>query len=236
MIPESKRKLKIGVRDSLGRILVLAGLSLAGAIAMASQPQMSQARDNTTDRANTADGAIATNWVEGSFPVEEFVRYTSPFGYRRSPTGGRSREFHSGLDMAAPMGSYIRSWWKGRVARVVDDSRCGVGLVIQSGNWEHIYCHMQGQVQRSRGELYLIDRSGGILIRQGETIPAGARIGRVGVSGRSTGPHLHWGLKYNGEWYDPAHVLRAMYRAQNRRASLPYRPSSRGDKISPLLP
>lgn len=220
MIPESKPKLKNGGLDRLGRILMLAGLSLAGAIAMGLQPEMSQARNDTANPANTGD-RFATNWVEGSFPVEEFVRYTSPFGYRRSPTGGRSREFHSGLDIAAPMGSYIRSWWRGRVARVVDDSRCGVGLVIESGEWEHIYCHMQGQVQRGRGQLYLIDRSGGILIRQGQTIDAGVRIGRVGVSGRSTGPHLHWGLKYNGEWYDPAFVLRAMYRAQNRRASRP---------------
>lgn len=221
MIAESKPKLKRRRFVGLGRILVLAGLSLAAAIAIVLPPQISQALDNTTNPANTGEQIVATNWVEGSFPVEGFVRYTSPFGYRRSPTGGRSREFHSGLDMAAPMGSYVRSWWRGRVARVVDDSRCGVGLVIESGEWQHIYCHMQGQVQGGRGQRYLIDRSGGILIRQGQTIPAGARIGRVGVSGRSTGPHLHWGLKYNGEWYDPAFVLRAMYSAQNRRASLP---------------
>ena len=55
--------------------------------------------------------ATGSSWRRASFPVENFQEYTSPFGYRSSPTGGYSTEFHRGLDMAAPNGSYIRSWW-----------------------------------------------------------------------------------------------------------------------------
>lgn len=155
-----------------------------------------------------------TSWSGASFPVEDFQAYTSPFGYRQSPTGGGS-EFHSGLDLAAPQGSYVRSWWGGTVVEAIEDGRCGVGLVIQSGDWEHIYCHMSGQVQTINGQRVLIDRRGGIQVIEGQVVSAGARIGRVGMTGRTTGPHLHWGMRYGDRWVDPALVLRAMYAEAN---------------------
>ncbi len=156
----------------------------------------------------------SVTWQNASFPVEGFLAYTSPFGYRSSATGEGGSEFHSGLDMAAPQGSYIRNWWSGQVVEVSDNSRCGTSVVIQSGAWTHIYCHMEGRVEvTSRGKA-MVDREGGIGIWEGQSIPAGARIGRVGMSGRTTGPHLHWGLKYKGEWVDPAQVLRAMFAEQ----------------------
>jgi murein DD-endopeptidase MepM/ murein hydrolase activator NlpD len=162
---------------------------------------------------------IATNeWMGASFPVENFQSYTSPFGYRLSPYGGYSREFHYGLDMAAPQGSYVRNWWSGTVVEVSDDSNCGTSVVVDSGNWTHIYCHMNGHVETSGGKRYMIDRDGGIQIWEGQTVVAGQRIGRVGMTGRTTGPHLHWGLKFNGNWVDPALVLRAMYSSQRNAA------------------
>jgi murein DD-endopeptidase MepM/ murein hydrolase activator NlpD len=162
----------------------------------------------------------ANEWVGASFPVENFQSYTSPFGYRLSPYGGYSREFHYGLDMAAPQGSYIRNWWSGTVVEVSDDSNCGTSVVIDSGNWTHIYCHMNGHVETAGGKRYLIDRDGGVQIWDGQTVVAGQRIGRVGMTGRTTGPHLHWGLKYNNNWVDPALVLRAMYAGQRNAARL----------------
>lgn len=153
-------------------------------------------------------------WRTASFPVENFQTYTSPFGYRRSATGGPSMEFHYGLDLAAPLGSYIRNWWTGQVVEVSDDSRCGTSIVIQSGTWEHIYCHMSGGVEVIRGQRYLVDRPGGIQIREGQMITTGSRIGRIGMTGRTTGPHLHWGIKNKGQWVDPGKVLRAMQSSQ----------------------
>ncbi|MGB3493364.1 MAG: M23 family metallopeptidase, partial [Elainellaceae cyanobacterium] len=153
--------------------------------------------------------AIAA-WAGASFPVENFQAYTSPFGYRRSATGGYRQEFHYGLDIASPRGSYIRSWWSGNIVEVSDNTNCGTSVVVQSGEWSHIYCHMQGHVATQDGRKYLIDREAGIQIWQGQEIVAGDRIGRVGMTGRTTGPHLHWGLKYQGNWVDPAWVLRAM--------------------------
>ncbi|WP_416676923.1 M23 family metallopeptidase [Egbenema bharatensis] len=156
----------------------------------------------------------ANDWYGASFPVEDFQAYTSPFGYRQSPDGGYSTEFHYGLDMAAPDGSYIRNWWGGEVIEVSDDSNCGTSVVVQSGPWMHIYCHMRGHVEEDSRGRYMIDRDGGIQIWEGQEIIAGGRIGRVGMTGRTTGPHLHWGLKYDENWVDPALVLRAMYTTQ----------------------
>ena len=153
-------------------------------------------------------------WRNASFPVESFQAYTSAFGYRRSATGGRSNEFHYGLDLAAPQGSFIRSWWGGQVVEVTDNTRCGTSIVVQSGDWEHIYCHMQGKVEKIGGQRYLVDRGGSIQIREGQAVQTGARIGRVGMTGRTTGPHLHWGLKHRGSWVDPGLVLRAMQSAR----------------------
>jgi murein DD-endopeptidase MepM/ murein hydrolase activator NlpD len=177
------------------------------------------------DAAQTADpeqqvsqvdsSMLSTNqWAGSSFPVENFQTYTSPFGYRQSATGGGGSEFHYGLDMAAPQGSYIHNWWAGTIVEVTDNTNCGTSVVVESGNWTHIYCHMQGQVERNGGRRYMIDRQGSVQVWEGQVIPAGTRIGRVGMTGRTTGPHLHWGLKYDGNWVDPALVIRAMYAGQ----------------------
>jgi murein DD-endopeptidase MepM/ murein hydrolase activator NlpD len=198
-----------------GRILLLFGIALIGCIALG----MVQGKVNA--QINTNQIATGNNWREASFPVENFQEYTSPFGYRRSPDGSASQEFHRGLDLAAPEGSYIRNWWTGRIVEVSDDSACGTSVVIQSGEWEHIYCHMKGSVETSNGQKYLRDRSGGIQLSEGQVIPAGARIGRVGMTGRTTGPHLHWGLKYAKQYVDPALVLRAMYSEQSKYSAVP---------------
>lgn len=189
-------------KSRLGRTILLAGLSLIAVIAIASRPEAVTAQ--ATDPNQIATGST---WQGASFPVENFQEYTSVFG-------PRSSGFHYGLDLAAPQGSYIRNWWSGQVVEVIDDSRCGTGLVIQSGPWEHVYCHMEGAVGKASGRKYLIDRTGGIQIWEGQPLNAGTRIGRVGMSGRTSGPHLHWGLRYSNQWVDPAIVLRAMYGQQ----------------------
>ncbi|MBL1174908.1 MAG: M23 family metallopeptidase [Pantanalinema sp. GBBB05] len=190
------------------RKFVLLGISLFGVFAFSP-------RQTTVVATETRSQQIALgNWQGASFPVENFQTYTSPFGLRQAPDGSYTEEYHRGLDMAAPEGSYIRNWWTGKVVEVSDDSACGTSVVVESGQWEHIYCHMRGHVESANGGRYLIDREGGIQIWEGQVVTAGVRIGRVGMTGRTTGPHLHWGLKYSGQWVDPALVLRAMYAEQ----------------------
>jgi murein DD-endopeptidase MepM/ murein hydrolase activator NlpD len=190
------------------RWLSLVGLSC---LALSLFPQVGKAfEDNSPARQGSEI------WRSGSFPVENFQGYTSPFGYRSSPTGGYTREFHSGLDFAAPVGSYIRGWWNGRVVEVSDNTACGTSIRVQSGSWVHVYCHMMGYVGQDGQGRFMTDGESGLKIYEGQSLQAGARIGRVGMTGRTTGPHLHWTLKYQGKLVDPAVVLQAMYTAQRQ--------------------
>jgi murein DD-endopeptidase MepM/ murein hydrolase activator NlpD len=198
-------------------VFLVAGVSLFSLVPVGTE--------QATVSALEAGSNVATrgNWRGASFPVENFQGYTSPFGYRRSPDGASEQEFHRGLDMAAPQGSYIRNWWSGKVVEVSDHTACGTSVVVKSGEWEHIYCHMEGSVETANGKKSMRDRSGGVQIFEGQAVPAGTRIGRIGMTGRTTGPHLHWGLKFSGQYVDPALVLRAMYAEQAKYSAVPER-------------
>ncbi len=187
-------------------LLAIATLLICLGLAVFQQERIEASDASETTIASTA-------WQYGSFPVENFQSYTSPFGYRISPIDGK-RQFHNGLDLAAPLGSYVRNWWTGKVVEVSDGTACGTSVKIQSGSWQHIYCHLDGHVEIAANGRYLLDRSGGIQIWQGQELPVGARIGRVGMTGRTTGPHLHWTLRYNGSYVDPALVLKEMFKQQ----------------------
>ncbi len=203
----SNRRLKI----TLSVTLFLIGLLAVCLIALFPGIEIVKAQTfNTKVVATTSNSA----WAEASFPVENFQGYTSPFGYRRSPTNRRRVQFHNGLDIAAPKGSYIRNWFAGTVIKVGDRGACGTYIIVKSGNWKHSYCHMQGKAQKLNGRLYMIDRIGGIKIAKGQQIPSGMRIGRIGMTGRTTGPHLHWVIRYQNRYVDPGAVLRQMYAKQ----------------------
>lgn len=162
---------------------------------------------------------VDQGWVQGVFPVVGFAGYTSSFGLRVHPLSGTLRS-HDGIDIAAPLGAPVRSWWSGRLVEVIQDGGCGNGLVIRSGDYEHVYCHLAGAVS---GPRYT---SGSLTLIEGQRLGAGQIIGHVGMSGSTTGPHLHWGLRYRGAWLDPARVLRAMAASRlTARTALARRPN-----------
>jgi len=158
-------------------------------------------------------------WQYASFPVENFQAFTSGFGYRISPVTNQW-QFHYGLDLAAPYGSYVRNWWSGKVVELSGNTGCGTMIKIESGRWQHVYCHLIGKVQDlPNGRRYLLDSEGGIMLTLGQTISYGTRIARVGVSGNTTGPHLHWGIKFDGQYIDPSLVIQEMYKNQVAKAN-----------------
>jgi murein DD-endopeptidase MepM/ murein hydrolase activator NlpD len=152
-----------------------------------------------------------STWLRGIFPVTSFAGYTSPFGMRSHPLSGDRRK-HYGIDIAAPLGSAVLSWWSGTVSEVISDGGCGNGLTIRSGDYEHIYCHLAGT---AGGGRY---RSGSVQLVVGQRVRAGQTIGHIGMTGSTTGPHLHWGMRFRGEWIDPARVLRAMAASRSGQA------------------
>ena len=146
--------------------------------------------------------ASTTSWKDAAFPLsaEDFVRYTSPFGDRINPVTGEQL-FHYGVDIAVDEGRWVHAFWSGEVTDVFSDETCGTGIIIQSGNWRHNYCHLQ---------------HGSPIVKQGERVVTGQQIGKTGNTGRSNGPHLHWGLKYKNDWVDPSIVIRKMQQSGGR--------------------
>ena len=111
----------------------------------------------------------------------------------------------------------MRSWWRGRVAEVIDERACGVGLRIRSGDYDHLYCHLAGRVvagaYHSNGTATASDAAvvaSDPGLRPGDAVQTGQLIARVGRSGLASGPHLHWSLRWRGLLLDPLAVLRAM--------------------------
>lgn len=110
------------------------------------------------------------------FPLSIPAAITSAFGWRIHPVIGQGR-FHSGTDLGAPQGTPVMAAFSGKVA--VADFMGGYGLAVvlqhQNGAEETLYGHLSE-----------------IFVKPGETVKQGEVIGRVGSTGLSTGPHLHF--------------------------------------------
>jgi murein DD-endopeptidase MepM/ murein hydrolase activator NlpD len=119
------------------------------------------------------------------------ARITSVFGSGRQVNGvWRSR--HSGLDIAGPKGAAVRVSNRGIVALVGDFFYGGISVYVHHGDGlMTVYHHL------SRA-----------LVAVGDTVARGQIIGRVGATGRVTGPHLHWGAQYGSIAFDPTDLLK----------------------------
>lgn len=125
-------------------------------------------------------------------PVATLARISSTFGNRKDPFTGRLA-FHSGLDFAAPQGTTVVSAGKGVVSFVGQIS--GYGNVVE-------VTHPDGLITRY-GHL------SAFIAKQGDAVDTGTPIARVGSTGRSTGPHLHFEVRRAEDAVDPAQYLNA---------------------------
>jgi murein DD-endopeptidase MepM/ murein hydrolase activator NlpD len=113
-------------------------------------------------------------------------RVSSRFGYRIDPFLNR-RAFHNGLDLVAPLGAEVRATAPG---------------VVVSAAWNAGYGNMV-EVRHAGGITTRYGHLSAILVSRGTRVAAGTPIGRVGSTGRSTGPHLHYETRREGEPVNP---------------------------------
>ena len=117
---------------------------------------------------------------------------TSPFGYRADPFLGRLA-LHPGVDLTEAWGAEIHATAAGRVTHAGPMGGYGIMVEIDHGNGLVTrYAHMSKA-----------------LVEEGQDVVQGAVLGKMGSSGRSTGPHLHYEVRVEGEPVDPERYLRA---------------------------
>jgi murein DD-endopeptidase MepM/ murein hydrolase activator NlpD len=127
---------------------------------------------------------------EGAFLLPVSSEVTSPFGYRRI-INGTPRAPHTGVDLKAATGTPVVAANHGRVALVGDFFFSGHSAVLDHGGGLYtMYFHLA----ETKVEM-------GVPVRKGDV------IGLSGMSGRVTGPHLHWGARIHGARIDPFELL-----------------------------
>ena len=118
-------------------------------------------------------------------------RITSRYGERPARPAG-APAFHHGYDIAAERGTPVAAPGAGVVVHAAAGYRgseaWGNTIAIDHGNgWQTVYAHLEG-----------------FDVAEGDQVAAGEQIGRVGATGRATGPHVHVELHHNGERVDPS--------------------------------
>ncbi len=127
-----------------------------------------------------------------SLPIEKYTKISSPFGTRRSYNGGPFSSYHEGTDFSATSGTPVYAPADGVIVLGETLFVRGNAILIDHG-WG-VYTGLY--------HLSSIDVSVGQIVKQGDF------IGRVGGTGLSTGPHLHWDLRVRGLNVDPMQLTR----------------------------
>ncbi|MEQ1506443.1 MAG: M23 family metallopeptidase [Myxococcota bacterium] len=134
--------------------------------------------------------ALATA-LDLGWPLTVDYRLTSPFGDRIHPTLGE-KKFHEGVDLAVPIGTPVLAAQRGTLAVVGKSAVSGQYVVIDHGyGVRTAYCHLSSTP-----------------VVQGTVIARGETFALSGNTGRSTGPHLHYGIQIAGNWVDPERFKR----------------------------
>lgn len=124
-------------------------------------------------------------------PVASKFRWTSPYGWRIDPIAN-VRSFHTGVDMACPSGTPVLAAMSGKVITTGVSRVYGNYVIIDHGNgYQTLYAHLSK-----------------IIAVKGQWVSQGTRIGLVGSTGYSTGPHLHFTVYKKGQLINPMTVLK----------------------------
>jgi hypothetical protein len=125
-------------------------------------------------------------------PVEGPI--TGAFGRQRI-INGQAKNPHNGEDIAAPLGAEVVAMNDGVVCLTADHFFSGKGVFVDHGlGLYSMYFHLSE-----------------VSVKDGEVVKRGQVIGKVGASGRATGPHLHWGVNMNGARVDPLSLIKLSF-------------------------
>ncbi|MEY3297798.1 MAG: hypothetical protein RLZZ597_1058 [Cyanobacteriota bacterium] len=131
-------------------------------------------------------------------PVAGAAKVSSEFGLRPNPFGGRSHELHEGIDFAGPVGQPIVATADGVVVKADYDRGYGNHIKIDHGyQYETLYAHLSQMT-----------------VKLGDSVQRGDVIGYLGNTGRSSGPHLHYGIYRNGRAMNPRYLLKLDVQSQ----------------------
>ena len=136
--------------------------------------------------ARAVEDALPYVWQQFEFPVKD-TPITGVYGSRRF-YNGEERNWHKGVDFAAPTGTPVHAPADGIVRLALPNSFFNGNLVIVDHGYQlmTIYAHLN-------------DMS----VKVGDKVSQGDILGHIGTTGRSTGPHLHWGLYWRNMALDP---------------------------------
>lgn len=148
--------------------------------------------DNYSGDGKVGNNCTSTNSVGWRVPLEPGYRITDPFGIRYHPIK-HIMQMHNGQDLTVGFGTPIYAAHDGKVEKM--EPYGGYGNFIQLDNGDNIqtdYAHLSAFADD---------------LKVGDTVRAGQVIGEVGSTGASTGPHLHFEVKVNGNFVDPVLFL-----------------------------
>ena len=147
--------------------------------------------DEITDFYEKYLGRVAYNISYTPLGLPFHGTITSTFGHRENPFGGDNVETHKGLDISGPFGAPVKAMAKGEVEFAGLRGGFGNCIILKHANgFETLYGHLSK-----------------ILVQPGEQINIGQEIGKIGSTGRSTGPHLHYKVHRNGQKINPQSFL-----------------------------
>jgi murein DD-endopeptidase MepM/ murein hydrolase activator NlpD len=194
-------------RDLQNTILSLSGLDPVPEESEASADEALKAVENTTEQLQKTQ-EIVRKQVQKNEKLETVKRFvqkrnrvfqhtpvlwpvdgwlSSSYGVRKDPMGGKGRSFHEGVDLAAWHRSPVRAPADGTV--VQSGRNGGYGKTIEIRH-EYGYTTLYGHLDER-------------LVQDGESVTKGQLIGRVGSTGHSTGSHLHYEVRINGDAVNP---------------------------------
>lgn len=153
------------------------------------QSQRDEIANQEANRNNGKPQVLPTSG-EYAWPLPVSGRISSPFGYRSSPTRGAST-YHKGVDIAVSMGTQILATKEGKVVTATYSSSAGNYVAIYHGGGIYsYYMHCSS-----------LDVSAGDKVKKGQV------IARVGSTGISTGPHLHFAIYKGGQYVNPMYYV-----------------------------